>query len=972
MTTPYRKKLIEVALPLEAINLGAGDEKAVPRHGHPQTLHLWWARRPLAAARAILFSQLVDDPSSWPDLFPTEEAQNHERQRLFRLIEELVLWANSNNPTVINAARLEIARSHARAFKSPKSKSILAPDVEASVVNDYLATELPPIHDPFAGGGTIPLEAQRLGLRAIATDLNPVAVMINKALIEIPPKFAGRAPVNPESRAKKALRPWKGAEGLSEDVRHYGRWMCEEARKRIGELYPLVDLPKDKGGGKGTVVAWLWARTVESPDPAYRGCHVPLVSNFWLSTKPGRSAWLKPVVSKAHKTWRFEIGTGDPAEDADTIAAGTKTGRGDFACILSGAPIPASYLRTAGKAKKLGAKLLAVVIEGKRSRIYLAATPAMEKIADIKVPESAPTTDLPEEALGFRIQNYGLTQHRDLFTPRQLTALTTFAELIGVARERVRADAKNAGASADAASEYGNALAVYLAFCLSKLADWSSSICGFIPGYEKYRDTFARPTISMTWDFAELNPFSDSVGNWLNHVEWVSDVLDALPTPVPPGSARTMDASTFHDGGVVVSTDPPYYDNIGYADLSDFFYVWLRPAIQAFYGDVCATVLVPKQDELIASPHRHGGSQAAEAFFLAGMRRVLRGLAAPAGGSSPITLYYAFRQSEQRDAGTSSTGWETFLSAILDAGHSVLATWPIRSERTGRMRDVKSNALASSIVLVCRKRAIDAPTTTRGEFRRTLRRELPGALKKLQQGNIAPVDVAQASIGPGMAIFSGHREVQEADGTAMTVRGALQLINEVLDEHLSSAEGDFDPDTRFAITWYEQHGWEAGPFGQAETLAKARNVAVEGVVEAGICKSGGGKVRILKRAEMRPVDYDPTTDKTPTIWEFTQHLIRNLEDEGEEAAARLLKKLGSNADTAKELAYRLYNTCERKKWAEDARSYNGLILAWPELEKLAAKVGDEAAAEPVGKPGKKAAKKKSVKGQKALFGGDDE
>lgn len=432
--------------------------------------------------------------------------------------------------------------------------------------------------------------------------------------------------------------------------------------------------------------------------------------------------------------------------------------------------------------------------------------------------------------------------------------------------------------------------------------------------------------------------------------------------------------------GVIVSTDPPYYDNIGYADLSDYFYVWLRRALQSVFPKLYATVLVPKAAELVANPFRFkNGRDEANSFFETGLARVFSRLRQSQSDEAPLTVYYAFKQAESGgdadghdESPTSSTGWQTFLHAVVSAGFAVDGTWPMRTERAARTVGLGTNALASSIVLVCRRRPPDAPSTTRGEFRRMLRKELPDALRKLQHGNIAPVDVAQASIGPGMAIFSRHCQVLEADGTAMTVRTALQLINEVLDEYLTSSEGDFDPHTRFAITWYEQHGWNAGAFGEAETLAKARNVSVNGVVEAGICRAGGGKVRIFKRSEM-PSDYDPKADDRPTIWEFTQHLIRHLEDEGEEAAARLLKKLGSNADAARELAYRLYNTCERKKWAEDARSYNGLILAWPELEKLAAKLGDDApAAEPAGKPGKKGAKKKVAKGQRNLFGGDDE
>lgn len=980
MSTMYRKKLIEVSLPLEAINEGAVNEKAVPRHGHPQTLHLWWARRPLAAARAVLFAQLVDDPSSWIDLFPTEEAQNHERQRLFRLIEELVLWENSNNDRVINAARLEIARSHARSSSSPKAKKILTEGVKPETVNDYLATELPPVHDPFAGGGTIPLEAQRLGLRAIATDLNPVAVMINKALIEIPPKFASMPPVNPESRTKDRLTTWKGAEGLANDVRYYGARMREGAHELIGSLYPEVTLSKSEGGGKATVVAWLWARTVESPNPAYRGVHVPLVSSFWLNSKAGSELWLSPVVHG--KTFRFEIRSGKP-DAPDAVAQGTKLGRGaNFRCLFSNSPIEPQHIRAEAAAGRLGARLLAVVVEGPKKRLYLPARDEWEELAASARPRWEPDGDMPDNPRWFSPPAYGMPRYSDLFTRRQLTALTTFSDLLTEIHDRVQRDGGTA--SRDAPSRdpksYADAVVMYLAFCLSKLADWSSSICGFIPGYGKYRDTFARQAIPMTWDYAELNPFSDGVGNWLNHVEWVSDVIDNLPKAGPPGQATLMDATQFEGLGVTVSTDPPYYDNIGYAELSDFFYVWLRRGLRDQFPQVFSTMLVPKAQELIAAPYRHGGKDEAERFFLTGMRKVLARLAQASTGDAPTAIYYAFRQSELREGGTSSTGWETFLSAVLEGGHSLEATLPIRTEREGRSNSQDTNSLASSIVLVCRKRAETAPSTTRGDFRRLLRKELPDALKKLQQGNIAPVDVAQASIGPGMAIFSRHKQVLEADGSPMSVRSALQLINEVLDEYLASGEGDFDADTRFAITWYEQHGWEPGEYGVAETLAKARNVSVGGVVEAGICKSAAGKVRILKRSEMRPLDYDPAADERPTVWEFTQHMIRNLEDDGEEAAARLLKKLGSAADATRELAYRLYNTCERKKWAEDARSYNALILAWTELEKLAARMGDEPPPAAPSKPAKDGAngKKKSAKttkapkkGQQALFEGDD-
>jgi putative DNA methylase len=935
--------MIEVALPLEAINQASAREKSI-RHGHPSTLHLWWARRPLAAARAVLFGQLVDDPSSWPEEFATPKAQEKERQRLFRLIEQLVKWENSNNETVINAARLEIARSHARSSTSPKAKAILGKKPAAEIVNEYLATELPPVHDPFAGGGTIPLEAQRLGLRAIASDLNPVAVLINKALIEIPPKFAGRPPVNPDARSGKVAGTWTGARGLADDVRYYGAWMRDEARKRIGGLYADVELPKEHGGGKATVIAWLWARTVPSPDPAFGGVSVPLVSSFWLSTRKGDEAWLEPVVDGSEKTWWFAIACGKtPRSESDRrrISEGTKTGRGDFRCILSGSPMPASYIRAMGQAGNLGSRLIAVVAEGARGRIYLPATKEIEDAAAVTIPDGAPTTDLPEQALGFRVQNYGLRRHRDLFTPRQLVALTTLSELVAEAHEKVTKEARENGrADADALA---HAIATYLALGVGKFADNASALCSWHSGasHLKIRATFGRQALPMVWDFAEGNAFSDSTGNFFRQILLIAKVLEVAPPlqPAPEGVVLQADAACPPNTLEVprlFSTDPPYYDNVPYADLSDFFYVWLRMCLKRLEPAIFATVLVPKAGELIVEPSRHPSRSDAERFFLDGIRRALTIAAAAAGEDYPIAVYYAFKQTERDAEGAASTGWETFLGGMLSAGFSLTGTWPTRTELSNRMRGQDSNALASSIVLVGRKRLPEAQVTTRAEFRRLLHRELPEALRLLQEGNIAPVDLPQASIGPGMAIFSRYSKVLEPDGSPMTVRTALQLINEALDEYLTEQEGDFEGYTRFALTWYDQHRWDAGAFGDAENLAKARNVAVDAVQDAGFLHAKAGKVRLLKRSELSE-RWDPLRDSRATVWEATQHLIKRLETEGgEQAAAELLARLGPMAQPARDLAYRLYTLCERKKWADDAQAYNALVVAWPELQKLAA------------------------------------
>jgi len=973
-TTPvYRKKLIEVALPLEAINRESAREKSI-RHGHPSTLHLWWARRPLAAARAILFAQLVDDPSAWPERFPTEADQDRERKRLFGLIEELVTWEASIDDRILRRARLEIAQSWARNAPSPRRNLLaLSPDdLERSdvqaLVAEYLATEVPRVHDPFAGGGTIPLEAQRLGLRAVASDLNPVAVLINKALIEIPARFVNRAPVGtnlgasqsigmPKKSKKRAqdklgiAESWRGVQGIAEDVRHYAAWMRDEAERRIGALYADVELDserlQDRGdlapfaGQRLPVIAWVWARTVASPDPAFSTIHIPLVSTFWLSMKPGKETWIEPVIHG--KGYSFSVRRGQPS-DPDAVAAGTKEVRGGFRCLFSGAAIPFDYVRAEAAAGRMRERLMAVVLEGRGTRVYLSPTEADERLACSATPAWLPEGALPDEGLGFRVQNYGLRRWDQLYSPRQLVALTTFSELVLEARAKAVEDARTAGFPDDArplanggagAVAYGDAIAVYLACAVDKTAEALSTLCTWsaAPKNELVVSTFRRQAVSMTWDYAEANPLGNSSGSLLGVSGFVAKVLDSL-RPTVGGIALQQDATQPSPETRVVSTDPPYYDNIGYADLSDFFYVWLRRTLRDVLPLETSTLLVPKRDELVADPSRHGGRDAAERFFVDGMTKALQSLHASTSPVAPTTVYYAFKQAETGNKGTSSTGWETFLEAVVRAGFEIRGTWPVRTERAGRSRDIGSNALATSVVLAIRHRAAEASVSTSSDFRRALRQELPAALRALQHSRIAPVDVAQAAIGPGMAVYSRYAKVLEPDGSAMTVRSALRLVNEMLDEHLTAQECEFDADTRFAVTWYEVHAFEAGPYGEAETLAKARAVAVSGIAEAGILRSGGGKVRLLKRQEL-PADWDPANDTRLTVWEATQHLIKRLEEKGEDAAADLLERLGGAGDAARDLAYRLYTACERKGWAEEARAYNGLVAAWADLERLA-------------------------------------
>ena len=869
-----RKKLIEVALPLKAINDASAREKSI-RHGHPSTLHLWWARRPLAAARAVLFSQMVDDPSDRPELFPTEEAQSQERERLFRIIEELVKWENTTNETVLEAAQEEIRKSWRRTCEDnsdhPRAAELFDPD------------KLPAFHDPFAGGGSIPLEAQRLGLEAHASDLNPVAVLINKAMIEIPPKFAGKPPVNPEARKGRGSTNagWKGASGLAEDVRYYGKWMRDEGEERIGHLYPKIEVTAEMArerpdlksyvGRELTVIAWLWARTVKSPNPAFANVDVPLASTFVLSTKKGKEAYVVPVIEGS--SYRFTVKAGTPPEWATN---GTKLSRGSFRCLVSNVPIPYAYIDDEANAGRMDEQLMAIVAMGDRQRVYLPPTDGMQRVARSAEPTWKPNAPSRGTwASNAQGRRYGFQTFGDYFTPRQLVALTTFSDLVGEARERIHADAMASGMTDDGvplrnggmgATAYAEAVDVYLAFAVDKGANYWSTICAWHQSLSKMVSTFGRQAIPMVWDFAEANPFSDSSGNLQLGAEQAANMLQHLGTGIS-GLAMQADAtSQTVSVGKIVSTDPPYYDNIGYADLSDFFYVWLRHSLRSVFPDLFATLTVPKSEELIASLYRHGSRGKAEAFFLDGMTQAMQRFAEQSSLGFPVTIYYAFKQSEKKHAeGIASSGWETFLDAVIKAGFGISGTWPVRTEYTGNLKG-SVNALASSIVLVCRQQAANASVATRREFIDTLKAELPEALRQMQQGNIAPVDLAQAAIGPGMAVFTRYARVLDAAGKAVSVRDALSLINQTLDEVLAEQEGDFDAGTRWALAWFEQSGFAEGDYGVAETLSKAKNTSVAGMEGAGILHSGGGKVRLLRPQELS-ADWAPDSDNRLIAWE---------------------------------------------------------------------------------------------------------
>ena len=917
----YRRKLIEVALPLEAINRESAREKSI-RHGHPSTLHLWWARRPLATCRAVLFASLVDDPSSRPDEFPTSEAQEGERQRLFRILEELVKWENSANPQVLGAARAEILRS--------------------------TGGNPPPVLDPFCGGGSIPLEAQRLGLEAHGTDLNPVPVLITKALIEIPSRFAGHAPVNAQTAGKLFARDeFPGARGLAEDVRHYGAWMRDEAFRRIGHLYPTATLSKEQGGGEARVIAWLWTRTVTCPNPAC-GAEMPLVRSFWLSKKKGQQAWVDPIVDRVGKKVSFAVQTGEGSPVDGTV------GRKGAKCLICGTTTPLEQVRHQARAGDMKARLMAMAVEGHKGRVYVPPAEEHELRAVSEQPSWKPDAEIAYYPGRTNVVRYGMTTFADLFTPRQLVALSTFSDLVAEAKQRVHADAVAAGLSDDGqsldsggagASAYSDAVATYLAFGVSRLTDICNSLCRWESSKTQVRNLFGRQAIPMVWDFAEPNVFAQAAGDYLVSLTSLSKVLDAwVGSAETPGDARQLDATAAIEdvSCPVFSTDPPYYDNISYADLSDFFYVWLRRSLRDTYPQLLSTLLVPKAQELIAAGHRFDGGKAeAAVHFETGLAAAFGRMRDAQNSEYPLTVYYAFKQAEtdEDESGSSaavSTGWETMLEGLLKAGFAVLGTWPVRTELTNKVLAVDRNVLASSIVLVCRPRPEDAPMGTRAEFLRALRNTLPEALRALQHGNIAPVDLAQAAIGPGMAVYSSYSKVMESDGTRMGVRPALGVINSVLDEVLAKQEGEYDPSTRWTLAWFEQSGYETGSYGVAEVLAKAKAISVEALARDGFLLASAGKVRLLRREELS-ADWNPATDARLTVWEITQYLVKALEEHGESTAAALAHAVGpALGETARDLAYRLYSLCERKGWAKEAMPYNSLVVAWPAIVGLAA------------------------------------
>jgi putative DNA methylase len=948
------KKLIEVTLPLDKINEECEKQSSNPfLKGHPRSLHIWWARRPLAAARAVIFSQMVNDPAGrWelenPGAIPSQQLRGSwtkKRNQLFNIIEDLVRWENTTNEKVLDRARNEIKKSWREVCDlnkdHPQASELFNPD------------KLPAFHDPFAGGGAIPLEAQRLGFEAYASDLNPVAVLINKAMIEIPPKFAGQPPIGPIPKGETALAfngEWKGATGLAEDVRRYGVWMRNEAQKRIGHLFPKIEITKKMAasrpdldpmvGEKLTVIAWLWARTVKSPNPAFHHVDVPLVSTFILSNKAGKEAYVDPIITG--DKYHFEVKLGEPAE---SLYKGTTAGkRNGFRCLLSDSPIPYDYIRDEGISGRLSTKLLAIVAEGQRGRVYLSPNEGDVTIANSAKPVWRPDLAINYQPRDIRTQIYGLMTYGDLFTHRQLVSLTTFSDLISEVIEKVQRDALGRGLYEDVRGldiggtgvfAYAQAIGVYLGLAVSKWTDLNNAICTWNSTNANISHLFSKQAIPMSWDFVELSAFSPVAG-FESVLQSIADLSPSLPAKMN-GVAKLIDAQTQTiSQNKMISTDPPYYDNIGYADLSDFFYVWLRKSLKIVFPSLFSTLAVPKAEELVATPYRHGTKEKAEDFFLTGMTAAMHSLAMQAHPEIPITIYYARKQSAKNES-EAITGWELFLESAISAGFQITGTWPMRTEREARSIGQGTNALASSIILVCRRRPDDAPTVSRREFIRELNIVLPDALDGMVHGTdsgispIAPVDLSQAIIGSGMAVFSRYSAVLESDGSKMSVRKALQLINRYF------LANDLDAETQWCLKWFEQNGWKEGAFGQADDLSRAMGTSVGGIAESGVIESGGGRVRLLRPSEY-PTEWNPKPKDRIPIWETLHHLIRSLGKDGAKKTGRLLGAVKGQTEGVRILAFRLYTFCERAGWAEDARTYNDLMTSWTSVAEAAGEV----------------------------------
>ncbi len=927
------KKLIEVALPVDEINEASVKEKNPFLKGHPRALHLWWARRPLAAARSILFAQLVNDPGRDRGHYPgmTKEKASVERERLFDIIRELSKWENIDNQDLLETAKNEINKSW----------------IETCKLNGWEVSEHPGVLDPFSGGHAIPIEAQRLGLKPYGADLNPVAITLGKALIEIPGKFKDFKAISQSSTCQKKLfSDTEPNSNLKNDILEYGKRWSEKIRQELCPLYPEAQLGSEYGSVRAPVMAWLWAKEATCTNPAC-GAKIPLIRSLELSVKKGSQARIEVDIDRESSPNKANFNV---KMDGLKAESGNVNRRG-VTCFCCNSVIQLKEIRKQGKNGALSQKLIGMVCIHNKKRIYVSPQPQQENIGKEVVADLYPTSKLPDKALGFRVQEYGITEHQQLFTGRQLNALATAIKLVSVIKQQAYEDAISKGYLAGESIESGGsgalafseAIGLYLSLSVSQYTRYHCKNAVWNKKNQNIAHAFGRQAIPMTWDFPESNPLIGPL-TFETAVGWVASSLTNIASNTL-GASNQRDAQNPKDNirNVVISTDPPYYDNVGYADLSDFFYVWLRLGLKDTFPSLYSTITVPKADELVAEPFRHFSKDNAEKFFLSGMTSAMSNMAEISHPAFPLTIYYAFKQSESSESGTASTGWETFLQAVIDSGLLITGTWPINTEDATRLRSQNSNALASSIVLVCRARINPLNAVTRREFQKELREEMPEALEAMIGGSagaspISPVDLAQAAIGPGMAIFSKYEAVLNQDGSRTSVHDALILINRAITDYLNPDSGNFDNDTLFCDDWFSQYGWGQGQFGEADTLARAKGTSVDGVRDAGVIESGGGKVRLLKWSEYL-TDWDPKTDTRTPVWEACHQLIKALSESGEAGAGALLARMPDQSEPIRQLAYHLYTLCERKKWADDARAYNELIGAWSAIVSESLEVG---------------------------------
>ncbi len=881
--TDYRTKLIEVALPVEEISKACRRDKN-RKVGTIKNVHKWFAPMPTPAWRALLFAALVDDPG-----------EPRRRAELVNLIKRLV----------------------------PEDGGPATDSTLAEVRRVLRASgELPVVFDPFCGGGSTLVEAQRLGLPAVGSDLNPVAVLITRTLTQLIPRVRGRAPIQPEDRL--AAVSGGSLDGLVTDVRHYARRVREVAWQQVGHLYPAVN--------GDTVIACLWARTVTCANPAC-GATIPLYTSPWLSKRRSEKRWLKPVAVGKHA--EFEIGEGDgpppPATKASPRGA-------TFRCLSCPEPTPEAYVKAEGEAGRLGIQLLAVVVDGATGRRYLPADENQRKTADVTVPDDSPELALPNYTRWFSPPAFGLTTQADLYTPRQLHVLGAFADAVAQVPDWVTADGGDAS--------YATTIATILGLCVGKLAMSNSTqarwYIGNDNGTPRVIPAFGRHALPMMWDFTELNPFCDRAANWSGILESILAGLRALPPSKESAYVAQCDVRKAGDlvraRTALVATDPPYFGQIGYADLSDYFYVWERRALRNVHPDLFGTIAAPKDAELIATPYRHGGDMSvARRYFVDGFTEAFTALRKAARPDLPMIIIYAHRQEEAEEDGLTSSAWDAIIEALLTAGLGVAGTWPVHATHSSRQIGLGTNSLASYTAMVCRPRRVDAAMTDRPGFLRVLRAELPPAIRKMQDAAVPALDLTQAALGPGLAVFSRFAQVVEPSGDPMSVRTAIGLINQVRSEALTEQQDEFDTATRWAVQWFDEYGFGEGPYDRAEVLFTGTDTSFDGLKRADIIDSRPSKVRLVRPDEL-PDNWEPSG--RPPVWGVTMHLLQRLDRGGEDAAARLLSQVGGNRDGARDLAYRLADICERKRRAREALAFDGLIISWPEISKRATGIQD--------------------------------